>query len=230
MSKLSPDKHSLNQCRVCSKTLSLNSTRQGKKYNISKMTSCYKIFSCLHIKCDRKFALVMDASYKFDALTYKSDDNSTLYCFLCEKNCFYYDKKYTLNVSTEEITTDVCSQCNKWCYYYNKCNTDSIETVCTDCIEDAKDDATIDKDLLPPSLSPITILCDKERFDICSKILELIAFEYNSPYTVEQWKSYIVQSFTHLHPDNHNIFSPNTINKQPADGMLLYSYSLLHLL
>ena len=128
----------------------------------------------------------MDASYRFDALTSKYNENSPLCCFLSEKHCFYCDKKHTLNVSTEEITVDVCSQCNKLCYYYNKCKTDSIEIVCTDCIEDAKDDATIDKDLLPPSLSPITILYDKKALNICSKILELIAFEYNSPYTVEQ--------------------------------------------
>ena len=82
--KLPPDKYCLNQCRVCSKALSLNFSRQGTKHNIFKMTSCCNVFSFFHIKCIRKFALAMDASYKFDVLSYESDENSPLYCFLCK--------------------------------------------------------------------------------------------------------------------------------------------------
>ena len=75
--KLPPDKHCLTQYRVCSKTLALTSTCQGT-YNIFKMTLCCTVFSCLHVRCARKFAVAMDSSYKFDILSYENDE--TCHC------------------------------------------------------------------------------------------------------------------------------------------------------
>ena len=85
MSELPPDNKLLDQCRVCSKRLILNSTRQGSKHDIFKSTKCCNKHSALHIKCDSKFALVMDALYNFDVSTYEDDKNTSLYCFLYEK-------------------------------------------------------------------------------------------------------------------------------------------------
>ena len=36
--------------------------------------------------------------------------------------------------------------------------------------------------------------------------------------------------FTHLHPNDRNIFSPNKVNLQPVNGMFLSSHTLHQLL
>ena len=97
---------------VCFRHLLLNSARQGSKFNIFKTTKCCKEHSALHIRCASLFARVMDASYKFDSSTYEDDENTQLYCFLCEKNCFYCGKKYLLDRNAEELSVDVCK--NAW--------------------------------------------------------------------------------------------------------------------
>ena len=73
------------QCRVCSKLLSLNSSRQTSQHKIFKTTKCCDEHCSLHIKCAKQFALLMDPSYKFDSDTYVEDANTSLYYFLCQK-------------------------------------------------------------------------------------------------------------------------------------------------
>ena len=158
--KLPPDKYFLNQCRVCAKALSLNSSRQGTKHNIFKMTSCCNVFSCFHIKCIRKFALAMDASYKFDVLTYESDNNLLLYCFLCEKIAFIAIRSTQSKWALKQLL--LMCVVNATNGVVVTINTRLILSKRYVFIEDAKDDATIDKDILPPLRSPITTLCDKK--------------------------------------------------------------------
>ena len=52
----------LDQCRVYSKRLSLNSPRQTSQDNIFKTTKCCDEHCSLHIKCAKQFALLMDLS------------------------------------------------------------------------------------------------------------------------------------------------------------------------
>ena len=75
----------LDQCRVCSKRLSLNSPRQTSQHSIFKTTKCCDEHCLLHIKCAQQFAHLMDPSYKFDSDTYVEDANTSLYCFLSKK-------------------------------------------------------------------------------------------------------------------------------------------------
>ena len=51
-----------------------------------------------------------------------------------------------------------------------------------------------------------------------------LAFEEQIQH--DEWKHVLTKQFTHLHPKNHNIFSPNKVNSQPVNGMFLSSQTL----
>ena len=90
---------------------------------------------------------------------------------------------------------------------------------------------TVDKDMSPPLLSPITTQCAKDNaLEIHSLVPSLIDLEFNLNSNVNQLKNHITKNFTHLHPEKHNIFSPNTVNSKPVDEMFLSSHSLHQLL
>ena len=152
------------------------------------------------------------------------------------KKCFYCGKKHQLG--QKYISVDVCTICKKsWCYYCNSCKNESMDTVCVDCIEEKERDAekeidaTIDKDLPRPSISPITTKCDKLLApEIHSLVPTLLDLEFDSNLNGNHWKNFVTMNFTHFHPEKHNIFSPNTINSKPVDGMFLSSHSLHQLL
>ena len=101
-----------------------------------------------------------------------------------------------------------------------------MSTTCHDC-----DQVKINDVALPSSLSPMTTLCSKKNaLNLYNLILDLIEFKYTSPFDVTHWKSFVMVNFTHLHLIFHNIFSPNTINTEPVNGMFLSSHSLHQLL
>ena len=79
MSKLPPDKGILDQYRVYTRYLSLNSPRQTMIYNTFNTTKCCNEHDPLYIKCVSKFSHVMDVLYNFDASTYVDDENMPLY-------------------------------------------------------------------------------------------------------------------------------------------------------
>ena len=87
-----------------------------------------------------------------------------MYCFVCANNFFYWNKKHTLNINGKTLYVNVCRKCkNAQCYAYSKCSIDSLGSVCADCIEEDKSDLPIEIDKLPPSISPITTQCDKDK-------------------------------------------------------------------
>ena len=105
MSKLDPpDIQMPGRCRVCSKHVSLNSTRHTQKYNIFKTTKCCKECSVIYAKCARQFCAIIDPSYEFDPKSYEKDDNMHLYCFICEKKCFYCLEKHTSHKVPNSMT------------------------------------------------------------------------------------------------------------------------------
>ena len=78
------------------------------------------------------------------------------------KKCFYCGKNHQLG--QKYISVDVCTIYKKsWCYFLNKCKNESMAMVCVDCNKEEEKDATIDKDMPRPSLSPITTKCDKDK-------------------------------------------------------------------
>ena len=93
MSQKSSDEEKNSLCKICGKHLSLTSERQTSQYNIFKTTHCCNDSIPVHIRCARKFSLVIDKSYNFLTATYSDDDNMRLYCLRCEKPCFCYEKK-----------------------------------------------------------------------------------------------------------------------------------------
>ena len=66
--------------------------------------------------------------------------------------------------------------------------------------------AQIGTDTPPPSLSPITIQCDKDKalkiHSIVPSLLELAVYEAT---TFDQYNKFTKIHLTHLHPDRHNI-------------------------
>ena len=82
-----------------------------------------------------------------------------------------------------------------------------------------------------PSLSPITTQCNKDKvLQLHSLIPSLIDLEFDPKLKHNQWKDHVTNNYTHLHPEKHNVFSPNTVNLKPVDGMHLSSHSLHQLL
>ena len=146
------------------------------------------------------------------------------------KKCYYCSKKHRLG--QKYIYVDVCTMRKKsWWYYCNSYKKESMDTVCVDCIEEKERDATIDKDLPRPSLSPITTKCDNLLApEVCSLVPPLLDLEFDSNLSVNHWKNLITINFTHLHPEKHKF--PNQIqsNSKPVDSMFLLSHSLYQLL
>ena len=101
-----------------------------------------------------------------------------------------------------------------------------MSTTCDDCDKVKTNDVA-----LPSSLSPMTTFINKKHeLNVYNFISELIEFKYNIAVNVTHWKDFVMGNFTHLDLIFHNIFSPNTINTKPVDGMFLSSHSLHQLL
>ena len=232
MSKSTDNDKLLALCRVCLKHLSLNSQCQGANCNVFKTTSCCKGHSLLYIKCARVFSTVIDPSFNFDSSNYTADKNIKLDCFVCENNCCYYNKKHILNPNDKSRSVNVCRKCKKPRYYlYSKYNTDSINSVCADCIEKDKSDVPIDTYKPPLSLSPITTQCDKDKvLTIHSIVPSLLELAVHEATTFDQCDKFTKLYVTHLHPDKRNIFSPNAMTFEPIDGIFLSPNLLYKLL
>ena len=143
--------------------------------------------------------------------------------FFCENNCFYCNKKNILNIYDEPLSINVCCKCVKvWRYTYSRCKIDSIDSVCVDCIEKDKSDVSIEIYKPPPSLSPITTHRDKDEALKIRRIFPFLSeLAVQESTTLDQCGKFTKLHFTQLHPDNHNIVSPNSMNSKPIDGMLI---------
>ena len=90
-----------------------------------------------------------------------------------------------------------------------------MSTTCHECDQVKTNDVA-----LPSSISPMTTFIDKKNeLDLYNFISELIEFKYTKSIHVTYWKAFVMVNFTHLHLMFRNIFSPNTINTKPVDGM-----------
>ena len=82
-----------------------------------------------------------------------------------------------------------------------------------------------------PSLSPITTQCDPV---IVSKLHDSLPFlrslDFEEQLLPNQWQELLIGEFTHLHPTDDNIFSPNKVDLQPVNGMFISSHTLHQLL
>ena len=100
--------------------------------------------------------------------------------------------------------------------------------LCVACKKKLKDNATSDKFSPIPSLSPITTQCDpvKEMF-IHEAISVLIEGVHTKKIQLKEYKIYLERKLTHLNPKLHNIFSLNSINSKPVEGLFLSSPSVM---
>ena len=228
--RCAPDIQEPTKCRVCSRLVSLNSARHGMKYNIFKSTKCCQEHSIVHIKCAEQFCSIIDPSYEFDQMSYPLDDTILLYCFICEKKCFYCGSKHTVNNNDLlSMDMDVCQVCKKsWCYHIKKkCKNDQMSTMCDDCANVKTNDVAI-----PSSPPPKTnfLLTIEHKLEVYNSIAELIEFQFETNVTLNEWKHFVLVNFTHLDLILHNIFSPNTINTDKIKGGMFLSSQSLHLL
>ena len=210
--------------------MSLYSQRQAT--NVFKKSSCCKVFGCLHTRCAKNFSQGIIASYKFDALTYENDNSMPLYCYVCRTGCFYCSKRHTTSQSKSDgVFIESCSNCTKWCYTTQNCKGDIDESLCVECKNITQDKVKIDNNLATPFISPITTECDPEKFTSIHKaITVLLEGIHTSPYELKQYRNYFKRKLTHLHPNLHNIFSPNKINPDPVEGLFLSSFSVFKFL
>ena len=72
----------------------------------------------------------------------------------------------------------------------------------------------------PPSISPITTQCGKDKVLQIRRIVpSLLELADQEATTFDQCDKFTKLHFTHLHPDNYNIFSQNSMNSKPIDGI-----------
>ena len=222
-----PDsKFFLKKCRVCGQALSLYSQRQAT--NVFKVSSCCKVYGCLHRICAERFSTGVNSSYKFDALTYEDDDSTSLYCYVCRTRCFYCPKKHTLPKSNRErFFIQSCTNCSKWCITTEKCKADSNHSLCYECQNMTEDNVKLNNILPLPCISPITTECDpKKQCSVYDAISVLLLGKYTSSLKLKHYKNYFNLTLTHFDPKVHNIFSLNKIVNDPVDGMFLSSSSV----
>jgi len=98
-------------CKICARTLSLNSRRKTQMKNVFKSTIYCKDHGPVHIACAVKFCSVIKSDYQYENQDYELDDSMPLYCRSCEKPCFFCHKNHTLGHNHVKI--HVCPQCKK---------------------------------------------------------------------------------------------------------------------
>ena len=240
----SQQKEDLSLCKICSKTMSLNSARITEKRNVFKTARCCKQYGPVHIACAVKFCSFIDKDYQYDNHTYETDDTMPLYCNKCEQRCFFCNKQHTMG--HPHVKLHVCPQCKKhWCYFYSQCKRADMSDICEVCLEEnnkkdaATEDATSSLSRINKTIesnSPITSNCDpiiaKQLFQKATTIRELsftLDNESDNESDLKIFEQGLFDNFTHLHPTEDNLFSPNVATQSPVNGLFISFNSIMNL-